>query len=450
MWRGARPSGSIPTHGSPRSDRRLLAPLRTIPMDANDRPPEPESQARPRLCVALVGLPARGKSYTAAKVLRYMSWLGHEAKVFNVGNYRRERLGAAHPHTWFDPQNEEAAAEREALSDVALTDMMAWLDSSGDVAVFDAANITRERRRRIREACAARDIPCQFVEIVCDDPSLIEFNIRETKIYSLDYDGFEAKRAAEDFRLRIRQYEKAYEPVGAGEGSFIRLTDGGRRVQAHNPIDFPNSRLISLLMNLHIVQRPVWLTRHGESLFNQTGRIGGDEPLSPRGREYAESLGHYVNGHFGRSQEVVVWTSTLRRTIETAAHIGRRTVRKRELDEIRAGVCDGMTYAEIEKTLPEEFAARKHDKLGYRYPQGESYLDIIHRVDPVVIEIERQRRPVVIVGHQAILRAIYAYLIGKPAVECPFLEVPLHTVIELTPHNDACEERRIGLKPYLG
>ena len=41
-------------------------------------------------------------------------------------------------------------------------------------------------------------------------------------------------------------------------------------------------------------------------------------------------------------------------------------------------------------------------------------------------------------------------MIGKPAVECPFLEVPLHTVIELTPHNDVVEERRIALKPYLG
>lgn len=47
----------------------------------------------------------------------------------------------------------------------------------------------------------------------------------------------------------------------------------------------------------------------------------------------------------------------------------------RNLDEIYAGVCDGMTYAEIEATFPEEFARRREDKLGYRYPRGESYLD---------------------------------------------------------------------------
>jgi broad specificity phosphatase PhoE len=36
------------------------------------------------------------------------------------------------------------------------------------------------------------------------------------------------------------------------------------------------------------------------------------------------------------------------------------------LDEIQAGMFDGMTYAQIEQTMPEEFAARKSDKLGYR------------------------------------------------------------------------------------
>ena len=36
------------------------------------------------------------------------------------------------------------------------------------------------------------------------------------------------------------------------------------------------------------------------------------------------------------------------------------------LDEIQAGIFDGWTYAQIEKERPEEFAARKADKLRYR------------------------------------------------------------------------------------
>ena len=33
-----------------------------------------------------------------------------------------------------------------------------------------------------------------------------------------------------------------------------------------------------------------------------------------------------------------------------------------------------MTYEEIEEKAPEEFAARKINKLTYRYPRGESYV----------------------------------------------------------------------------
>ncbi len=55
---------------------------------------------------------------------------------------------------------------------------------------------------------------------------------------------------------------------------------------------------------------------------------------------------------------------------------------------------------------PAEFAKRTADKLAYRYPgaAGESYLDVIERVRPVIIELERQRRSIVIVCHLAVLR----------------------------------------------
>jgi 6-phosphofructo-2-kinase/fructose-2,6-biphosphatase 2 len=38
-----------------------------------------------KLAVVMVGLPARGKSYTARRIERYLSWLGYRTGVFNVG-----------------------------------------------------------------------------------------------------------------------------------------------------------------------------------------------------------------------------------------------------------------------------------------------------------------------------------------------------------------------------
>jgi broad specificity phosphatase PhoE len=70
----------------------------------------------------------------------------------------------------------------------------------------------------------------------------------------------------------------------------------------------------------------------------------------------------------GESRPVIVWSSTLQRTIQTAERLPFPKLRWKVLDEIQAGIFDGWTYAEIEKQRPEEFAARKKDKLSYRWP----------------------------------------------------------------------------------
>ncbi|XP_051136630.1 uncharacterized protein LOC127255226 [Andrographis paniculata] len=41
----------------------------------------------------VVGLSGRGKTFTAAKLTRYLRWLGHKTKHFNVGKYRRLKHG---------------------------------------------------------------------------------------------------------------------------------------------------------------------------------------------------------------------------------------------------------------------------------------------------------------------------------------------------------------------
>jgi len=51
--------------------------------------------------------------------------------------------------------------------------------------------------------------------------------------------------------------------------------------------------------------------------------------------------------------------------------IQMRPMARRNLDELYAGLCDGMTYKEIEEVYPEEFNARQSEKLAYRYPRGE-------------------------------------------------------------------------------
>jgi broad specificity phosphatase PhoE len=393
----------------------------------------------------MVGLPARGKTFIARKIVRYLSWLGYRTKMFNVGSYRRARLGSHQRHSFFDPLNPSGQQARRDVAMAALEDMLAFLDEDGDIAIYDATNSTRERRALVAARCAEAGLEVVFVESICNDPAIIAANIRATKARSPDYEGVPEDEAVRDFRLRIAHYEKAYEEVGEEEGSFVKIIDVGRKLVLHRIHGYLLARVVHFLLNLHVQPRSVWLTRHGESAFNVLGRIGGDAPLSGAGRAYAAQLANIVRDRAGEA--VVVWTSTLRRTVETAEHLELPFRAWRALDEIDAGVCDGMTYGEIARVMPHEYEARQNDKFRYRYPRGESYQDVIQRLEPVIFELEREQAPVLIIGHQAVLRALYAYMMDRPPAECPFVSIPLHTVLELQPTAYGCDERRIELPP---
>lgn len=80
---------------------------------------------------------------------------------------------------------------------------------------------------------------------------------------------------------------------------------------------------------------------------------------------------------------LTVWTSTLKRTIETSQWLDFPDKKAwKALDELDAGLCDGMTYEEIEAEYPEDYANRDQDKYNYRYRGGEvsqsSALNISH------------------------------------------------------------------------
>ena len=76
---------------------------------------------------------------------------------------------------------------------------------------------------------------------------------------------------------------------------------------------------------------------------------------------------------------------------------------------------------------------------------GESYMDVTLRLEPLAQEMERTREPVLVVGHQGILRILYAYFMGLDRKEAPYVSIPLNNVIELTPHAYGCHEKRYCL-----
>lgn len=208
------------------------------------------------------------------------------------------------------------------------------------------------------------------------------------------------------------------------------------------------------------------------------GKIGGDADLSPQGIKYAQTLPKLIEKHIG-DRPLTVWTSSMKRTIQTASYLNYPKKHWKALDELNTGVCDGMTYEEIAVSLislfvstgttyikqqeqyPEDFARRDEDKFNYRYRGGEvrreilstdyvlgsfgltlalqSYRDLVLRLEPVIMELERHEN-ILIIAHQATIRCMYAYFMNLDHEELPYARIPLHTVIELIPQAYQCIE----------
>lgn len=389
--------------------------------------------------IAMVGLPARGKTYIAKKLTRYLNWIGITTRVFNVGEYRRQATEAYKNHEFFNPDNKEAMAIRSKCALDALEDMCKWLEKEGEVAVYDATNTTYDRRKLIYDiVCEKFGCKLFFVESVCDDPTIIEANLKEVKVKSPDYKNRNTDEAHSDFMYRIEHYKKVYQTLDENaekKYSFMQIYNAGEKVFVHRHEGHIQSRIVYYLMNIHIIPRTIYLTRHGESVFNVMGKIGGDSELSERGWEYARMLSKFIKEQ--NISRLRVWTSLLKRTMQTASGIIAPQERWKALNEIDAGICEEMTYEEIREKYPQEFAARDADKFKYRYPRGESYEDLVSRLEPVIMELERQEN-VVVVAHQAILRCLLAYFLDKKSKELPYLKIPLHTVFKLTPSAYGC------------
>ena len=128
----------------------------------------------------------------------------------------------------------------------------------------------------------------------------------------------------------------------------------------------------------------------------------------------------------------------LKRGIQTAQYFcdeEYEVKQMRMLDELNAGYMEGLTYDEIRTQHSEEFERRRSDKISYRYPGpgGEGYLDVINRIRPVIVELERMTDHCLLVTHRSVARVLLAYFQGLKREDVADLDCPLGMLYQLEP-----------------
>ena len=185
----------------------------------------------------------------------------------------------------------------------------------------------------------------------------------------------------------------------------------------------------------------VFLARHGETEWNAEHRLQGrsDTRLTARGQAHARALAELL----ADERIDAIYTSTLRRTIDTAAPLaaarGLRPEARPELAEISYGILEGQAAHELEDPkLRDLWEARRRDKLHFRAPGGESYEELRDRVMPFTEELGRRHASgsVLIVGHRATNRVLLGLLLGLSLEETIRLKQKHDCVLEIRPGQE--------------
>ena len=100
-------------------------------------------------------------------------------------------------------------------------------------------------------------------------------------------------------------------------------------------------------------------------------------------------------------------------------------VKLQRLNELCAGKLDSLTYEQMKEHFPREYGARAADKLNYRYPGagGESYQDLILRLQESILMLEQTRGNIIVVCDRAVCRVLLAYCEGIDVVKMPYIDV---------------------------
>lgn len=344
-----------------------------------------------RIAIATVGLPARGKTHVSVALARYLRWLGVKTRIFHLGDYRRAIVGPGKdvPEDYFFVNaSASSVLLRQKILKKCREDIYHFLNhENGQIAIYDAVNPLAAGRRSLAKEFAKHDIKCLFIESYCDDQKIIEENVRSVKISSPDYQGWTEADAVKHYLSRMSAKIPSFETMEEQDLDWIKMINAGQRlIVNNNAFGYLSHRIVFYLLNLHIKSRHTYFARAGITLEGESFKA--DASLSAQGQDYAKKMTETLIKH--REEEnrrleqqggppaalkpLIVWTSTRRRTVETAAWLGQlgHQVRQRsQMSALNPGVCEMKSEKRILEDLPDEVEKHELDPYHHRFPRAE-------------------------------------------------------------------------------
>jgi 6-phosphofructo-2-kinase/fructose-2,6-biphosphatase 4 len=193
--------------------------------------------------------------------------------------------------------------------------------------------------------------------------------------------------AARLYLKRIDMKIPHFESMNEKDLNWVKMINAGRRLEYNNvTFGYLSHRIVFYLMNLHIKSRQTFFARAGTSAQQDTYKA--DASLGDDGKTYAQKMAESLVAHREAERaallanggspaplkKLTVWTSTRKRTVETAeplAAMGYKVRQRSQMSQLNPGVCGEMSEAKIRIEYPEEVEKHDQDPYHHRYPRAE-------------------------------------------------------------------------------
>lgn len=164
----------------------------------------------------------------------------------------------------------------------------------------------------------------------------------------------------------------------------------------------------------------VLLLRHAQTTFSKANRFTGasDIPLNETGTTQAQLLSDRLQA--AKQQVTCVYSSSLRRSVETADIIARRyslpVQRVPAFNELDYGLWEGLTRSDVLEKFPDEYKKWLDNPGLVAPPGGETGESVAQRAMPALSEFVAQSEndTIIIVAHKAVNRVLICLGLGIP------------------------------------
>ena len=158
------------------------------------------------------------------------------------------------------------------------------------------------------------------------------------------------------------------------------------------------------------------IVRHGETAWNAEHRVQGqlDVPLNAIGQAQALAVSKVL----ARETFDAIYSSDLSRAQQTAepiaGYFSMKLILEKDLRERHYGIFERLTYAEVKRRFPEDYARFEARDPEFAFRTGERLKDFYARSVAVLQRIaeEHRGRSILVFTHGGVLDMLYRHVTG--------------------------------------